>query len=92
MMKSKFLKTMKSISFYLLLFVLWAVIQHLFVNVFKWVSVDMFVSPFDVLVSFYGFFICNVNSFWSHVGLTLVRLFSGFALSLITGIILAAIM
>ena len=92
MMKTKFLKTMKSISFYLLLFVLWAVIQHLFVNVFKWVSADMFVSPFDVLVSFYGFFICNANSFWNHIGLTLVRLFSGFALSLITGIILAAIM
>ena len=57
MMKTKFLKTMKSISFYLLLFVLWAVIQHLFVNVFKWVSADMFVSPFYVLTSFYVFFI-----------------------------------
>lgn len=91
-MKKYCRKALKALSFYAILIVIWALLQYLLTDVLKWIRDDVFVSPVYVAKMFNQLIFHNANSFWSQVGATLLRLFSGYLMSVVTGILLAAFM
>lgn len=91
-MKKYFGKILKALAFYAILIVIWATLQYLLTDVLNWVRDDVFVSPVYVARMFIQLMLYNTNSFWSQTGATLLRLFAGYFMSVITGILLTALM
>ncbi len=91
-MEKRIYKTLKAISFFLIIITAWEGLHLLFVDVLSWARESVFASPFTVIETLYEFIVHNSDGFWQHLGDTLVRLLCGFLLSAAVGTVIAVLM
>lgn len=90
MQENKLKKILKTICFYIILIGIWQLAAYIFVDVTHIMKPYMFASPVQVVSRLW--FLCLNGVLTRAVGVSLARLFVGFVLSVIVGIVLSVIL
>lgn len=90
MQKNKTHKILKTIVFYVILIAAWQLVYYIFVDLCHIMKPYMFASPIQVLRRL--IILCANGTLTRAVAISLSRLFTGFALSVITGSVLSLVL